>query len=138
MSTPRSLLDVTGLGVRFGHRRIEAVRDVSFSLDAGQRLGVIGESGSGKTVTALAVMGLLPDNARVSGSVVLDGREVVGLAEQDLAWMRGRVLVRASATPEGDRVRLRIRVADTRYAGFGIDTPEDLERARAILAAQGV
>jgi peptide/nickel transport system ATP-binding protein len=89
---PTSLLEVTDLGVRFGHRRIEAVRAVSFSLEPGQRLGVIGESGSGKTVTALAVMGLLPENATASGSIRVAGTEILGLAEPELARLRGNVL----------------------------------------------
>lgn len=84
-----SLLEVRDLRVSFGRRRAEAVRGVSFSLDAGQRLGVIGESGSGKTVTALAVMGLLPENAHVEGSVLVDGTEVVGLSELGLSRLRG-------------------------------------------------
>ena len=72
----------------FGRSRTEAVRGVSFSLEAGQRLGVIGESGSGKTVTALAVMGLLPEYAHVDGSVRLGGSEIVGLDESGLARLR--------------------------------------------------
>lgn len=87
MDTP--LLEVEHLTVGFGRRRVPAVRDVSFTLHAGQRLGLIGESGSGKSVTSLAVMGLLPDNAHVSGSVRLDGTEVVGARERDLAALRG-------------------------------------------------
>lgn len=84
-----SLLEVRDLQVSFGRRRAEAVRGVSFSLDAGRRLGVIGESGSGKTVTALAVMGLLPEYAHVDGSVRLGGTEIVGLDEKGLARLRG-------------------------------------------------
>jgi len=84
-----TLLEVDGLSVAFGHRRIEAVRDVSFTVEAGQRVGLIGESGCGKTVTALALMGLLPGNARVSGSVTVDGRELVGLDEKASSRMRG-------------------------------------------------
>jgi peptide/nickel transport system ATP-binding protein len=93
MSTSQSssppLLEVRDLQVSFGRRRAEAVRGVSFSLEAGQRLGVIGESGSGKTVTALAVLGLLPENAHVSGSVRLGGTEVIDLPEKRLARLRG-------------------------------------------------
>ncbi len=84
-----SLLEVTDLSVAFGRRRRVAVDGVSFTLNAGQRLGIIGESGSGKTVTALAVLGLLPDNAQVSGSVRLAGRELVGLDEASRARLRG-------------------------------------------------
>ena len=68
------------------------MRGVDLSLDAGARLGLIGESGSGKTVTALAVMGLLPENARVSGSIRLGGRELVGLDDGALSRLRGDAL----------------------------------------------
>ena len=56
---------------------IEAVRGISFSLRAGETLGVVGESGSGKTMTSLAVIGLLPRAARVSGSILLEGRDLL-------------------------------------------------------------
>ncbi|MFT4216101.1 MAG: ABC transporter ATP-binding protein [Micropruina sp.] len=84
-----TLLEVTDLSVSFGRRRRVAVEGVSFTLDAGQRLGIIGESGSGKTVTALAVLGLLPDNAQVAGSVRLAGRELIGLDDAAHARLRG-------------------------------------------------
>ena len=83
-----ALLEVRDLSVGFG-RRPPSVSGVGFSVRRGQRLGVIGESGSGKTVTALAVLGLLADNARVSGSIVLDGRELVGLGDRELSRLRG-------------------------------------------------
>lgn len=84
-----SLLRVSELSVDFGRRRLPAVRGVSFTLGAGERLGVIGESGSGKTVTALAVAGLLPENAHCRGSVQLRGTELFGLGETELARLRG-------------------------------------------------
>ena len=87
-----SLLQVTDLTVSFGRRRAVAVDSVSFELGQGQRLGIIGESGSGKSVTALALMGLLPETARVTGSIRLAGRELVGLPEASLAGLRGDVL----------------------------------------------
>ncbi len=87
-----SLLQVTGLNVDFGRHRVPAVRDVSLSLGEGERLGIIGESGSGKTVTALAVMGLLPENAHASGSVTWRGQELLGRRERDLARLRGNAM----------------------------------------------
>lgn len=90
-SPGRGLLEVRDLSVAFG-RHDPVVRGVSFTLDAGARLGLIGESGSGKTVTALAVMGLLPENARVTGSIRLAGRELVGLDDRSLSRLRGDVV----------------------------------------------
>lgn len=83
-----ALLEVRDLTVAFG-RREPVVRGVNLTLAAGARLGLIGESGSGKTVTALAIMGLLPESARVTGSIRLAGRELVGLDDRALSRLRG-------------------------------------------------
>jgi len=93
MSSPVSgvddLLEVADLTVRFGRDGRPAVNGVSFRLVPGQRLGLIGESGSGKSVTALAVMGLLPDAARATGSVSLAGRSMLRLTDRQAARVRG-------------------------------------------------
>jgi peptide/nickel transport system ATP-binding protein len=82
-----TLLEVDGLTVRIGEATV--VDRVSFSLDRGERLGIIGESGSGKTLTALSIIGLAPDEAHVSGSIRLDGDELLGRSDRDLAGLRG-------------------------------------------------
>lgn len=87
-----SLLEIEDLRVTFGRRRKVAVDGVSFTLGERERLGVIGQSGSGKTVLALSIMGLLPENARVSGSIRLAGRELVGRPEKELRKLRGDVV----------------------------------------------
>ena len=68
---------------------MEALRGVSFDLDHGQTLGLIGESGCGKSITALALMGLLPEGARVSGSIRFRGQELTQLSEASLCQLRG-------------------------------------------------
>ncbi|SMO51647.1 ABC transporter ATP-binding protein [Propioniciclava tarda] len=83
-----SLLRVRDLTVAFG-RRPPVVRGISFDVEPGQRVGLIGESGCGKTVTSLAVMGLLPDNARISGSIRLGDVEVVGSSDRAMSELRG-------------------------------------------------
>ena len=87
-----SLLEIEDLRVTFGRRRKVAVDGVSFTLGERERLGIIGQSGSGKTVIALSIMGLLPENARVSGSIRLAGRELVGRPEKELRRLRGDVV----------------------------------------------
>jgi oligopeptide/dipeptide ABC transporter ATP-binding protein len=86
------LLSVRDLDVRFrgGARLVHAVQGLSFDVLPGRTLAVIGESGSGKTVSARALVGLLPAGARVSGSARLGGQELIGLAEKDLRQVRGR------------------------------------------------
>ncbi|MCU0760790.1 MAG: ABC transporter ATP-binding protein [Steroidobacteraceae bacterium] len=91
MSTSPAVLSVRDLTVRFATRRgpVDAVRGVSFEVAAGRSLGIVGESGSGKSQTCFAIMGLLPGNARVGGSVRLDGEELVGVARGRLDVLRG-------------------------------------------------
>ncbi len=84
------LLEVSSLRVSLRTFRgsAPAVRDISFALEKGETLGLVGESGCGKSMTALALMGLAPRNAEVIGSIQLDGEELVGL--RDRAWRRVR------------------------------------------------
>ncbi|MFO1223283.1 MAG: ABC transporter ATP-binding protein [Burkholderiaceae bacterium] len=88
------LLEVTDLRVTLNTSRgpADALRGVSFAIDRGDTVGLIGESGCGKSITALALMGLLPEGARVAGSIRLDERELVGLREAELCRLRGRRL----------------------------------------------
>ena len=82
-----SLLEVSGLSIHFG--ATEVVNDVSFALQRGERFGIIGESGSGKTLTALAVTGLLPEGAVASGTIRIDGVPLPS-DEKSMARLRGK------------------------------------------------
>ena len=91
MSAP--LLEVRDLQVRLAGRggaTLHALRGIDLRLDRGECLALIGESGSGKTLTALAVMGLLPEGARATGRIALDGRELLTLDEDAWCGLRGR------------------------------------------------
>ncbi|MFT2818015.1 ATP-binding cassette domain-containing protein [Leifsonia sp. A12D58] len=84
----QNLLDVTNLSVSTDDGR-ELVRSLTFGLAAGERLGLIGESGSGKSLTSLAITGLLAAGLTSSGSVKLAGTEVIGASERALMPLRG-------------------------------------------------
>jgi peptide/nickel transport system ATP-binding protein len=84
-----ALLEVTGLNLWFGRSRRHAVKDVSFTIEEGQRAGLIGESGSGKSVTALAIMGLLDETAAVTGRITFAGRDLRALSDGELSRLRG-------------------------------------------------
>lgn len=91
--TPRrssSLLRVDGLSVSYG--RNEVVADVGFELSRGESLALIGESGSGKSTIARAVLRLLPGGARATGRVAFDGQDVLGISERRFRPLRGRAI----------------------------------------------
>ena len=81
------LVSIERLGVAFNG--VPVLRGVDLTLHKGEALGLVGESGSGKSVTWLAALGLLPRQARVSGSVRLDGREILGASAAELDQVRG-------------------------------------------------
>jgi len=85
-----SLLEISDLSVDFGRHHKQVLDQVSLDIEPGQRLGLVGASGSGKTMLALAVMGLLPDNAHTHGSIKLQGRELVELTDKQMSAIRGR------------------------------------------------
>jgi oligopeptide/dipeptide ABC transporter ATP-binding protein len=86
-----SLLEINDLGVTFETPAgdVEAVTDFSLALNAGECVGVVGESGAGKSQALMAVMGLLPPNARTRGSIRFEGRELLGMSRRRLSALRG-------------------------------------------------
>ena len=89
-----ALLEVDDLRTHFFTREgvVRAVDGVSFSVEKGKTLGIVGESGCGKSVTALSIMGLIPKPPAqiVSGSVMYEGRDLTKLSERQLEDVRGR------------------------------------------------
>ena len=86
-----SLLEVRGLTVTFptDEERVAAVRGLDYHVDAGEVVALVGESGAGKSAGAMAVIGLLPEYAEVSGSVRLHGDELLGLPDKQMSRIRG-------------------------------------------------
>ncbi|SEK28174.1 ABC transporter ATP-binding protein [Streptacidiphilus jiangxiensis] len=86
------VLEVRDLRVTFPSESgaVRAVRGIDFSLRSGETLAIVGESGSGKSVTATSVLGLLPTSAQVTGSVLLEGRELLGLSDTEMSKIRGK------------------------------------------------
>ncbi len=87
-----TLLEVEALSVHLhrGDRQAAILDRVGFTLEAGSALGIVGESGCGKSVLALSLIGLLPPAMRASGSILLDGEELLTLPERALCRLRGR------------------------------------------------
>ena len=97
-----TILDVRDLNVvyRANGREIEAVRDLSFTVEKGDSMAVVGESGSGKTTLAMAIMGLLPSQAIVrSGQILLEGQDLVTMPESErrkIRWKKVATVFQAS------------------------------------------
>jgi peptide/nickel transport system ATP-binding protein len=95
------LLEVKGLTVTLPNTRGEAqvVQNVSFNVGRRETLGIVGESGSGKSMTSLAVMGLLPQKARITGSILLDGKEILGKSDREMRSTRGNSIAMVFQDP---------------------------------------
>ena len=87
-----SLLQVTDLTVGFATdaEQVKAVRGLTFDVNPREVVALVGESGAGKSASAMAVVGLLPEYAEVSGSVRLQGDELLGLPDAQMSRIRGR------------------------------------------------
>ena len=96
-----SILQIRDLRVTFNTQvgELKAVRGIDVDVAPGEILGVVGESGSGKSVSFLAAMGLLPSSATISGSVMLDGKELIGAKRKAIRSVRGRSLAMVFQDP---------------------------------------
>ena len=137
MSPPRLAID--NLSVRIGG--IDAVRDVSLSIAPGQIFGVAGESGSGKSMTALAVMGLLPDGAHRGGAARIDGEDLFALDEAAMCGVRGRrigMIFQEPMTALNPVRTIGAQVAETLVIHAGTSLSEAREIAAAKLDRVGL
>jgi ABC-type dipeptide/oligopeptide/nickel transport system ATPase component len=134
-----SLLEVTGLRVGVSSRRggRELLHGISFAVQPGERVGLIGESGSGKSLTALAIMGLLPEGLTPAGSIRLGGTEVVGVPERDHARLRGATASMVFQEPMSalnPLMRVGRQVAESLQMHRGLDRAEANAAAVEMLA----
>ena len=137
------LLEVKNLSIELRTPRgaALAVRDVSFALARGETLGWVGESGCGKSITALALMGLLPERAVVRGSVMFDGKELVGLPDDDLCQLRGNrmgMIFQEPMTALNPVHTIGHQVAEPLRLHRGASRQEAREQAVALLDRVGI
>jgi oligopeptide/dipeptide ABC transporter ATP-binding protein len=128
------VLEVRDLSVRFRPRgrTVHAVSGLSYSVPAGRTVAIIGESGSGKTASSRAIMGLLPRSAQVSGSVLLDGTELTGLGPRELRRHRGRdvaMIFQDPARSLNPTMRVGPQVAEAVRAHQKVSRAEARDRA---------
>lgn len=137
------VLRVRDLTVSFhgAERTVHAVDGVSYDLAPGEMLAVVGESGCGKSVTSMAVMGLLPPTARVGGSITLDGRELVGAPEKQLRSLRGRrlsMIFQEPMTSLNPVLTIGRQITEVLVRHQGLRRREATERAVELLGLVGI
>ena len=142
--TSEALLDVRGLGISFlgGGISVQATRDVSFSVGPGERVGIVGESGCGKTITGLSLLGLLPTaTSRVVGEAMFEGQNLIGLPLSRMRHVRGRKISMIFQEPMSalDPVfTIGQQIGETIRTHFGAGKKEARERAVDALASVGI
>ena len=142
--TTDPVLDVRHLSTWFHTRDgvVRAVDDVSFRVDRGEVLGIVGESGCGKSVTSLSVMGLVPKPGRVeSGEVVFDGDDLLLLSSKQLAGLRGKRISMIFQQPQSSLNpvhRVGDQIAEVYVIHQGLAESEARELAVDALAKVGI
>ena len=126
-----ALLRVNGLSVSYGPH--EVVTDVGFELARGQSLALIGESGSGKSTIARAVLRLLPSGGQATGRIEFDGQEVLGLSERRFRPLRGRAIGFVPQDPGNALNPVRTIGAQAKEAAALRDEPDKASRKQLIL-----
>ena len=132
-------LEVRDLTIEIGGSRV--VDGISFDVPDGARIGIIGESGSGKSLTALAIMGLLPRGARATGSVRWRGHEILGLADRELARIRGSEIGMVFQEPQtalNPVRRVHRQISEAARIHRGVRGAQARRRATELAAAVGL
>lgn len=137
-----TLLDVQDLNVRFptSQGAVHASRDISFHLEPGEVLGLVGETGSGKSVIGQAIIRLLPSGTRVSGRILYDGQDLATIPEAAVHALRGRSISLIPQNPAGalNPVMANGRQIAEVFTSLGASGATARERARRLLAAVGL
>ncbi|NMM95720.1 diguanylate cyclase [Bifidobacterium sp. DSM 109960] len=132
-------IEIRDLDITVGSKRI--VHDVSMDIADGERVGLIGSSGSGKSMIAKAVMGLLPETARVGGSIVAGGKQLVGLDDTAMADLRGRYMGMVFQNPAAALnpvMTVAQQVGLPLYLHYDLSLDERVERVKAMLDKVGL
>lgn len=145
MSGAAGILEVKGLKTYFetGRGTIKAVDGVNLSLEKGDTLGVVGESGCGKTVLALSIMRLVPKPAGkiVAGKIIFDGTDLVTLSEAGMRGIRGReisMIFQEPMTSLNPVLKIGEQVAEVIRVHQGLSAGEALAQAIEILRTVGI
>src|SRR3954449_13349910 len=139
-----SLLSVEDLRVQFWTQRgtVHAVNGISFDVAAGETLGIVGEWGGGKSVTSLAIMGILPRAGRVtSGQAIFEGTDLLHRPDSELRKIRGReiaMIFQDPMTSLNPVLTIGRQIREALMTHFGISRRDAQARAVALLEQVGI
>jgi len=138
-----TLLEVNDLHVTYAaNPDVQAVRGVSFTLEEGETLGIVGESGCGKTTLAQAIMGALPDNGRITGGeIIFDGRDITDLPKRELRkirWERMSMISQSAMNSLDPVYRVKDQIREAIQEHRDVSDEEAYERARELTELVGI
>jgi peptide/nickel transport system ATP-binding protein len=140
-----ALLDISNLQVGFDGEagRVRAVDGVSFSIDAGQTVGVVGESGCGKSVTAASILRLVPSppGVMLGGQIRFDGRDILAMKREELAALRGREIAMVFQDPMTSLnpvFTVEKQMGEVLALRFGLDRAAAADKSIAMLRTVGM
>jgi peptide/nickel transport system ATP-binding protein len=141
---PERVLDIKGLKthIQLSSALVRAVDGIDLHLDAGETLGVVGESGCGKSMTGLSIMGLLPPGGSiVDGSIMFDNTDLTELSHDELRKIRGNqiaMVFQDSLTTLNPTKTIGYQVAEPAWLHRGMNKKDGLERAAEVLDLVGI
>ena len=140
-----NVLEVKDLVVRFDTDDgiVRAINGISFSIGKERTLGLVGETGAGKTTTALSILNLVPDPPGVisNGSIILDGKEILEMSEKELEKMRGNevaMIFQDPMTALNPVMTVGDQIAESVMLHEKISKEDAMNRAKEILEANGI
>ena len=143
LTTEAPIFEVDHLAVTFYTPRgtVRAVRDASLQIRRGEVLGLVGESGCGKSTVAFAMMGYLPGSARVDGSITFEGRDIAAMSDAELSELRGNrvaMVYQDPATSLNPTIRVGPQVEEVLRRHLGLDAQQARERAAELFESVGL
>lgn len=142
-NTPALLVEHLTVQYQVEEETVRAVNDVSFSLDEGRTLGLVGETGAGKTTTALAIMQLVPKPAGVmkDGRIIINGKDITGLSDKELEKIRGddvSMIFQDPMTSLNPVFPVGEQIAESFVLHQDISRKDALEKAKEVLETVGI
>lgn len=137
---PSSLLDINNLSVSFKTDKgpIKVVSNLSFDIKKAEVFGLVGESGCGKSLTALSILGILPNNASAEGEIIFDNKNLLTLDENEMRRIRGKdisMIFQEPMTSLNPVLTIGYQIAETLVTHFDISKKEAMDRTVELLKA---